>query len=139
MGECSFDRMSFFSFFYTHSIWPLLFDTYIYIYINARALALALTHSSLSIRLRPNWEILIFCQFHGNESMVTQRLPASGFFFDILSLRPKRFCRRRHSSCRPTWPLFHKCHLISSCFFLRIDLFRWLWLILLDPRYVFTG
>ena len=49
--------------------------------------------------------------------MVTQRLLASGFFFDILSLRPKRFCRRRHSSCRPTWPLFHKCHLISSCFF----------------------
>ena len=29
--------------------------------------------------------------------MVTQRLPASGFFFDILLLRPKRFfCRRPH-------------------------------------------
>ena len=45
------------------------------------------------------------------------RVTSKWDFYDILSLRPKRFCRRRHSSCRPTWPLFHKCHLISSYFF----------------------
>ena len=63
-----------------------------YLYNYARALPLALIYPLLSICLRPSWEILIFCQLHGNESTVTHRLPASGVFsFDIFLLRPKRF------------------------------------------------
>ena len=64
----------------------------------ARALPSALIYSSLLICLRPSWEILIFCQLHGNESTVTLQLPASGVFFDIFSprqncfLSPTPFC-----------------------------------------------
>ena len=107
----------------------------IYIYINARAHTLALTLSSLSITLMPIWEILIFCQNYGNGSMVTQKLLASGFFMTYFRCVRNAFVADvillvgRRGPCFINVISFHPI-------FLRIDLFRWLWLILLDPRYV---
>ena len=124
-------------FLHTHSIWPLFFDTYIYIYkrtssrfsshiliiVDTLEAKLGNSHILPVSREWVNGNTTVTCKW---VNLTYFRCFRNAFVADVILLVGRR------GPCFINVISFHPI-------FLRIDLFRWLWLILLDPRYVFLG
>ena len=102
--------------FHTHSIWPLFWHIYIYIY--KRTSSRFSSHTliivdPLEAKLGNSHILPVSREWvYGNASVTCKW----GFFLTYFLCVRNAFVAGP-IFCRPTWPLFHTCHLISSCFF----------------------